>query len=122
MDHEIWIPITMFVVIGLSIVAVTYFRYRTRSQLQRTIRVAIEKGNQLTPELLERMTGPKNSKVADLRKGLIAIGIGAAFALFGFILDEREAVRPLIATGMFPLLIGLAYLVMWRLGGKGENA
>ncbi|MDH4110017.1 MAG: DUF6249 domain-containing protein [Gammaproteobacteria bacterium] len=122
MDHEMWIPITMFLVIGVSIVATLYFRYRTRSQVQATIRLALEKGNQLTPELLERMAEAKQTSTSDLRKGLIAVGLGIAFALFGYILGEEDAVRPLVGTGMFPLLVGVAYLIMWRLSDKGARS
>jgi len=119
MDHEMWIPITMFLVIGASVIAGMFFRHRTREHVQGTIRLALEKGNQLTPELLDRMAGPKQTASSDLRKGLIAVCLGIAFALFGYILGEEDAVRPLIGTGMFPLLIGVAYLVVWRLGDRG---
>lgn len=114
------IPIAVFIAGAVIIFTIMYFKYKARSDLQVTIRQAIEKGNELTPELLERMSEPKQKTSSDLRRGMIAIAIGIAFALFGIIIDEQDAVRPLIGIGMFPTLVGIAYLVLWRTSDR-EN-
>ncbi|MDH3645906.1 MAG: DUF6249 domain-containing protein [Gammaproteobacteria bacterium] len=118
---EFWIPIVMFVSIAAVLGLWLYFRFRTRSALQLTVRTAIEKGQDLSPELLDRLGQPKSSAYADLRRGVISIGLGAAFAIFAFVLDEQDAVRPLLAVSAFPFAVGVAYLALWMFGGKDDS-
>lgn len=116
------IPIVMFVVIGIVLGLFYYFRYRTRTEMQRTVRIALERGQDLSPELIDRLGEQRHSPTSDLRRGMIAVALAIALVIFGFILDEAEAVRPLIATAMLPLFVGLAYLVLWRLKAGKEQA
>jgi hypothetical protein len=53
--NEVWIPLSMF--IGLSVVLSlwVWFRYKAKRDLQMTIRTAIEKGQGLSPELIENL-------------------------------------------------------------------
>ncbi len=61
--------------------------------------------------MLARIGEPPRPENADLRRGVIAIGLGLGLAAFG---------RPLIAIGSVPFLIGLAYLGLWRFGGNRD--
>ena len=122
MDEGLWIPITLFIVIGLVIFVLSLFRYKTRQATQKTIRLALEKGNGMTPELLASLTEPKHDVSRDMRRGLVSLSIGVGVALFGFILGEEDAVRPLIGLSMFPILIGIAYLVLWQLGQREKQS
>ena len=114
MNEDLWVPVVMFTVIGVITWAFFFYRYRTRSEMQATVRQAIEKGHELTPELLARLGQPKDPKSVDLRRGVVAITIGLAFAVFAYILGEEDALRPMIAVGSFPFLIGVAYLGLWQ--------
>lgn len=116
----VFIPIVSMVVFGIIIWGFFHFRYKTRVRIQETIQTALDRGTELTPELIDRIAGPKPSTDRDLRRGVISIAIGIAFAIFGFMVDDMEAVRPMIGIGLFPILVGLAYLVMWRMG-KSES-
>lgn len=109
-----FIPITSVLVIGVVFVALFYFRSKNRMQLQLTVREAISKGNELTPELIDRLAGPRPGPSHDLRRAFVWLAVGIACALFGVIVDEDDAVRPLLAIGMFPMLVGVAYLLMWK--------
>jgi len=115
----VFVPIVSMIVIGLVLIAYFYFRYRGRQQLQETVRQAIDKGSELSPELIERLAGPKESPDQDLRKAGIWLAVGIGFVLFGITLGEEDAVRPLVAVGTFPTLIGVAYLVMWKFTSRG---
>ena len=114
----LFIPMVSMVVTGLVIWAFFLYRHKTRTKVQETIQLALEKGNELTPELIDRMAGPIPGPDRDFRRGMIAIAIGIACALFGVTLGEQDAVRPLIAIGTLPFLVGVAYLIMWRLGQR----
>lgn len=120
-SEDLWIPIVMFISIAVVLCCWLYFRFRARDALQKTVQSAIEKGHELSPELLDRLGRPKNSKDADLRRGAIAVAIGVAFAAFAMILDEDDAVRPILASGSFPFLVGVAYLALWRFTGDKEG-
>jgi hypothetical protein len=113
---EIWIPIVLFAAIAVVLSFWLYFRFRGRREFQQTVRIAIDKGQELSPDLLDRLGQPRESGNSDLRRGVIAIAIGAGLGAFGFVLGEN-AMRPMIAAGALPFLVGLAYLALWRFGG-----
>lgn len=118
MGVEIVVPSVMFITIGVVLGLFFMFRHRSRAELHQTVRNALERGQELTPELIERLGQPRQSAHADLRKGLIWLAIGLGCILFGVLIDEEDAVRPLLGIGAFPLLIGVAYFIMSRFGEK----
>ena len=120
--NEAWVPIVMFTMIGLVLGFFYYFRYRARAEMQQTVRVALERGQELSPDLVERLGEPRRAPVADLRRGLVGLALALALGLFGVILGEEDAVRPLLATSMLPLFVGIAYLVMWRMNRSEERS
>ena len=114
-------PIAVAVGIAVTACMYIYFHYRSRAEYQKTVRTVIEKGQHLTPEFLERLgerSRLRNPNV-DLRWGALAIALGLGIASFGLILGEEEdAIRPMIAIGNIPFLIGLAFLGLWKFGPK----
>jgi hypothetical protein len=96
-----------------------FFRSRERMEMQRTIRVAIEKGQPLPPEMIEaisRDVRPAPSAVRDVRAGIVWLGIaaglvGMAYA-FGYSADASDAFWPFIALACVPGFVGLAYLII----------
>lgn len=117
---ELFIPITLFLVLGLIFVALFYFRHKTSANEQQTLQVALDKGTQLTPEMIDRMVRPPRTPQMDLRRGIVILSMGVAIALFAFILGEDDAVRPLLAISMFPFVVGVAYIMLWKYA-KREN-
>lgn len=120
-NYELLIPIVLFISMAVVLGLFLMFRYRTRAELQKTVRQALDKGQELTPEIIDRLGQPQQARYSDLRRALIWLAIGIGFAAFGLILDEDEAVRPLIAVGAFPLAIGIAYLIMSRVSEKDTS-
>ena len=114
----VFIPIAIFICLSIVVLVFLFLRYRTRYDYQRTVRVAVEKGQQLTPEFLERLADRaskhERNPNRDLRFGTIAIAIGIAIGSFGLILGEPDAVRPLIGVGNLPFLVGVAMLALWK--------
>lgn len=109
-----WVPIVMFISLALVAVLFFYFRFRTRREMQQTVRAALDKGAELSPELLQQLGEPQRPKNADMRRGIIGVFLGIAFGAFGVLLGEEDAVRPMLAIGAFPLLVGVAYLGLWK--------
>jgi hypothetical protein len=120
-NEELYIPIVLFICLAVVFGLFLMFRYRARADMQMTVRSALDKGQELTPELVERLGQPKPAPHADLRRALIWIAVGVGFALFGYILDQDDAVRPLIAVGTFPTVIGIAYLILSIFTEKGKS-
>jgi hypothetical protein len=109
------VPITLFTAIAVTIVLSIYFRYRSEANIQKTIQAAIEQGQQLSPEILDRLIHPEQKKTRDLRRGVILIATGLGIGVFGFLVGDDNAVRPMLAIGTLPFLIGIAYLGLWKL-------
>ena len=107
----------MFAGLTVIISLFFWFRYRARGEMQQTIRTAIDKGQELTPELVESLGSPrKSSKNRDLRLALIWLAIGLGIALFGLAMSsvEEEVFMIMLGISAFPFMVGLAFLIMWR--------
>jgi len=117
---EEMIPIVMFA--GLTIVfsLVVWFRFRARSEMQQTIRMALDKGQELSPEIIDRLGHPKASKNRDLRLSTIWLALAVALALCGVAVGEADAIRGTLAGAAFPFCIGIAYLINWRFAGDDK--
>jgi len=111
------VPIFMFLGLTVIISLFFWFRFRARGEMQQTIRTAIDKGQELTPELVESLGSPqKSSKDRDLRLALIWLAVGLGIAFFGFAMStvEEEVFMIMLGISAFPFMIGLAYTIMWR--------
>jgi hypothetical protein len=108
----LFIPIALFFAIAIVICVLVYYRYRSASEVQQTVRSAIEQGQELSAEFLEKLSKPDRSRNADLRRGIIAIGIG--LAAFGALIGDEDAQQSLLAIAVLPACIGLAYLGLWK--------
>lgn len=122
-DPDMFIPIVLFLVIGGTIAASEYFKYRKRQDLQVTIRAALEKGQELPAEVLETISNPKNKpkKDQDLRRGVVLITTGLGIGAFGYLVGEDDAMGPLMGIGSIPLLIGLGLTLLWVLRTRHEQ-
>lgn len=118
--HGEWIPIVALVGLTIVLWLFFWFRYRTRNDMQATIRTALEKGQELSPEIIDRLGTPKPAKDKDLRIALIWIAVAIGLALFGFGIpdDDEEVLQIFMGFSAFPLSLGIAYLLMWRFTEK----
>ena len=114
------IPITGFIALTVVLCLFFWFRSKTRGDIQATIRAAMEKGQELTPEVIDRLGHPKPAKDKDLRWALIWIALALGMAVFGTAIpnDENEAQMVFMGMAAFPLFLGIAYLIMWRVAGR----
>ncbi len=115
MGNEVFIPIAFFLMIVGVVWLFQHFGMRKRAEAFETLRLAIEKGQPLTPETLQSMAR-MSSPIADLRRGIVFISIAAGFAAFATTIgwneqgDVRDVVRGLYGVAMFPLFVGLGFL------------
>jgi hypothetical protein len=115
MNEEVFIPITMFAMIVGIVWLFQHFAAKKRMEAFKTLQVAIEKGQPLTPETLQSMARLR-SPYADLRWGIIFLSIAAGFASFATIVtfghsgDAEDVRRGLYGVATFPLFLGIAFL------------
>jgi hypothetical protein len=115
---EEFIPIVMFIGMTIVFVALFWFRYKARSDMQSTFRSALDKGQELSPEIIDRLGQPSTPKDKDMRLGIIWLSLAIALVLIGFAVPEPDAFRGLLAGAAFPFCIGVAYLVLHKFTDK----
>ena len=120
MNEEL-IPIVMFISIAVVFVVWFYFRHRDRMETQRTFRLALDKGTELSPEFIKQLGEPEPSNDRDLRRGMIWLALAVGLVLIGVAVPEPDAFRGLLAGAALPFAIGCAYMIMYRYGTKKES-
>jgi hypothetical protein len=105
-----------------------YLRHRDRSQMQETLRTALEKGQTLPTELVTALQNSVASKTmptreGDLRRGIVLIAVGLGLCALGYGLwyglmtvDDTAAYIAggcTAGAGAIPGLVGVAYLLLW---------
>lgn len=124
---EDFIPIfAIFAVFGTItaiIVGPTWLKSREKREIQTTVRHAIDKGQDLPPELIDAMTKDVASKLPsrtrDIRRGIIWLAVGIGIAAFGIVSelggDDWSGDRfdnGLLGIACIPAVIGLAFIVL----------
>jgi hypothetical protein len=115
-DVVFWLVfIAFFASIAVPVCLLLYFSHRAGVETQLTVRKAIEQGQQLSPEILERLSEGASSPERDRRRGVIGIAIGIGLAILGFLMVEDLGIGlGVVGIGALPFLIGLAYLGLWK--------
>ena len=120
----------LVLVLGLTLVP-RYLRSRDRQKTIELMRIALEKGQPLPPELVTALSAPEpqprrgggGGQSPDLRRAIVLIAVGLGIAGLGagmgwgigFSSPEGGAVVGGIIAGVgaIPGFIGLAFLVLW---------
>jgi len=111
---EEMIPIVMFIVIGFVVIAYFYWNNRNRQAILETVQKTLETGGDLGSVLLEQLGGV-NPRIRDLRRGVIFLSLGVAGFLCSMFFTNGDVVNGIRAGTMFPLLLGIGFLIVWRL-------
>ena len=120
-------PILIVAIVFSAITAIvfgpSYLKSREKREMQTTIRHAIDKGQDLPPELIDAMTRDVASKLPsrtrDLRRGVIWLAVGIGFAAFSYLSnlgwndhDMEGASAAMMGLAAIPATIGLAFIVL----------
>ncbi len=101
---------TIFGFSALMIGIVAYARHRNQRLRHETIRVALEKGQPLPPELLGRRTG-RDPATGDLRRGILLIAVGLGIGLYLFLSPPPGAPDHTWAVGFIPGMMGISFVL-----------
>lgn len=125
---EMLIPIAFFAMIAAIVIVPGWLKSRERSEMQNTLRAAIDKGQPMPPEVIDALTKnvkAPSSSLSDLRTGVIWIGIGIGIGVFGYFVSYEAdgALHPMIGIGAIPVIIGLTFVILSFFNpNKGKQA
>jgi Domain of unknown function (DUF6249) len=115
------VAITMLTIFGapvLIVALIMYFGFSRNRALHRTIRMMAEKGQPIPPALLAPPT-PAIRQRSDMRRGIVLVVVGVGLMIcFGAWSDWEGGSW---AIGVIPFVIGLGYLLVWKLEGAKKN-
>ncbi len=117
--EEILIPMTVFGAIAFCFWCTYHYKNKEKEKVQDTLCKAIDAGQQLSPDTIKALgVRSISATFADLRKAVLFVGFGIAFIIFAQVIPDEEA--PQILTGMsaFPIMLGVGYFIVYRLGLK----
>jgi len=114
------VVVTMLAVFGapvLIVAVIMYFGFSKTRALHRTVRLMVEKGQEVPAALLNPPSAQRQR--SDMRRGVLLLMVGLGLVIFfGVIADWDSGVWTL---GMIPALIGAGYLLVWKLEGRKDN-
>ncbi len=95
-----------------------FFIYRSNAERQKTLRMAIEKSDNLSPEVMDairQMQRKPKTPMNDVRAGLILIAIAVGLMAWNYI-DKHELGGGLSGIAAVPGMIGVALLILGIIG------
>jgi Domain of unknown function (DUF6249) len=107
--------LTIFGAPVLIVIAIGIFALLVSRSRQRTIRMMVEKGQPVPAELLAPHARTVRQR-SDVRRGVIWAMVGLGLIIFFGAVNEWE--EGVWSIGLIPFLIGLGYLLVWKLEGK----
>jgi hypothetical protein len=114
------VAITLLTVFGAPVLIVgliMYFSFSRSRAMHRTVRMMVEKGQPVPEALLN--PPPAQRQRSDLRRGVVLTMIGIGVMAFLGAASEWEGGA--WTLGLIPFLIGLGYLLVWKLDTKKDN-
>jgi len=103
-------PVLIVIMIGVFALLVSRSR-------QRTIRMLVEKGQPVPAELLAPATRTVRRR-SDVRRGVVWTMAGLGLMIFFGAVNDWEGGA--WSLGLIPFLIGLGYLIIWKLENKKD--
>jgi uncharacterized protein DUF6249 len=103
-------PVLIVILIGVFSIIVSRSR-------QRTIRMLVEKGQPVPAELLSPATRSVRRR-SDVRRGVVWTMVGLGLMVWLAAVNDWEGGA--WSFGLIPFLIGLGYLIIWKLENKKD--
>ena len=102
----------------LIVAVILYFGFSKSRKQHRTIRMLAEKGQPIPPALLAP-PAPAVRQRSDMRRGVVLTMVGFGLMIFLGAVNDWEGGS--WSIGLIPLLIGVGYLMVWKLEGGKKN-
>ncbi len=120
-----WIAVPIVLIVFLTIFGlpvaivgtILYFSFSKSRAMHKTVRMMVEKGQPVPEALLN--PPPVIRQRSDLRRGVVLLMVGAGLMVFFGAVNDWEGGA--WSLGIIPFLIGLGYLLVWRLDVHRED-
>jgi hypothetical protein len=121
----ILIGVAFWIFLAIVVVAAIWFAFARNRETQKTIRLAIEKGMQLDPALIDKLVIRKSGKPEDYYAGgFVCIAVGIGLPILGYFVGriEPEAFFPIVGAGILVGLIGISLTLVGMVVSRREKA
>ena len=108
---------TIFGAPVLIVAVILYFGFSKNRMMHKTVRMMVEKGQPVPAALLN--PPPHVRKRSDMRRGVVLMMVGTGLMLFFAAVNDWEGGA--WSLGVIPFLVGVGYLLVWKLEGKGDQ-
>jgi hypothetical protein len=102
---------TLFGAPVLIVAAIMFFSYLRSRSLHRTVREMVAKGQPVPPALFA--PPPAVRARSDMRRGVVLMMVGFALMIFFGAVNDWDGGG--WAIGVIPFLVGVGYLLVWKL-------
>jgi len=106
--EAIVVPVTLFGSVVVLVGLLLLLRLRQHESRQVTLRLMVEKGASIPPELLSPPQKPRS----DLRRGVLLLSAGIGLGLFLALVNTEQ---PVWSLGLVPALVGAGHLLVWKI-------
>ena len=107
------VPLSPYIAAAVIVWLIVAAKMARRKLTHETIRLMIEKGQPIPPELFLDPKKPHN----DLRTGVVLIAVGIGIMAF----YHASHIDNVSTLGLIPLLMGIGYIVVWKIQGSEKN-
>jgi len=108
---------TLFGAPVLIVAAIMFFSYLKSRSLHRTVRTMVEKGQEVPAALFA--PPPVVRARSDMRRGVVLLMVGFGLMVFFGAVNDWEGGA--WSLGIIPFLIGLGYLLVWKMEGSKDK-
>jgi hypothetical protein len=108
---------TLFGAPVLVVAAIMFFSYLKSRSLHRTVRSMVEKGQEVPAALFA--PPPIIRQRSDLRRGVVLVMVGFGLMIFFGAMNDWDGGA--WSLGVIPFVIGLGYLLVWKLEGRRDK-
>jgi len=120
-DDVPWVVLPIVLIVFATpvmiVATILYFSFSNRRAMHKTVRMLVEKGQPVPEALLN--PPPVIRQRSDLRRGVVLLMIGSGLMVFFGAVNDWEGGA--WSIGIIPFLIGLGYLLVWRLDVRRDE-
>ena len=116
---DYWIPITICISISVIAIARLWLEYKNKAEIQATLRKALDNGEHLSIEVLDKIGVVNHANTLDLRRAVTLSALGIAVIAAGALLNILNVA---FAIAAFPLTLAIAFLLLWKISQREEKA
>ncbi|WP_223788010.1 DUF6249 domain-containing protein [Marinicella meishanensis] len=89
-------------------------RHKLKIKTHELLEKSLDKGIDVTPEMIEKLHQDRSPRYKDFRRGIIMAAIGAAVFCFSLIIPEDDTAKVFRGLSLFPFFVGAGFLLVWK--------